>query len=39
MQKLSARKFHFEPPSHHSITSSAMASSIDGRRGRGLCWF
>src|SRR5262245_31364959 len=30
MQKLSAGKFHFEPPStsHHSITSSARASSV-----------
>src|SRR5262249_51660572 len=32
MQKLSAGKFHFEPPSpsHHSITSSARSSNVDG---------
>src|SRR6516165_12486698 len=30
MQKTSARKFHFEPPSNHSITSSARASSMGG---------
>src|SRR5262249_56363810 len=30
MQKISAGKFHFEPPSHHSITSSARASSVGG---------
>src|SRR5262245_291458 len=30
MQKISAGKFHFEPPSHHSITSSATASSDIG---------
>jgi len=23
-------KFHFEPPSHHSITSSARPSSVSG---------
>src|SRR5215471_2190636 len=28
MQKLSAGKFHVEPPSHHSITSSARANKI-----------
>src|SRR5262249_10638710 len=31
MQKISAGKFHSEPPSHHSITSSAMASSPGGK--------
>src|SRR5262249_55612244 len=30
MQKCTAWKFHFEPPSHHSITSLAMASSVTG---------
>src|SRR5262245_10357952 len=30
MQKISAGKFHFQPPSHHSITSSAMASTPGG---------
>src|SRR5262249_36906941 len=30
MQKLSAGKFHLEPSSHHSITSSARASSVGG---------
>jgi len=30
MQKISAGKFHFEPPSHHSITSSARASTLAG---------
>src|SRR5260370_17376067 len=32
MEKLSAAKFHFEPPSRslHSITSSARASSVAG---------
>src|SRR5262249_5527090 len=30
MQKISAGKFHIEPPLHHSITSSAMASSRSG---------
>src|SRR5262249_6662587 len=32
MQKISAGKFHLEPPlaSHHSITSSARASSVSG---------
>src|SRR5215510_11813870 len=31
MQKLSTvGKFHFEPPSHHSITSSARASGVGG---------
>src|SRR5215472_9584857 len=32
MQKISAGKFHFEPPfhSHHSITSSARTSSVGG---------
>jgi len=28
MEKISAGKFHFEPPSRHSITSSARASSV-----------
>src|SRR5262249_28981707 len=28
MQKISAGKFHFEPPLHHSITSSARASRV-----------
>src|SRR5262249_46998755 len=28
--KLSAGKFHFEPPSCHSITSSARASTVGG---------
>src|SRR6516164_2904636 len=27
---LAQGKFHFEPPSHHSITSSARASSVGG---------
>src|SRR5215831_15067414 len=30
-QKISAGKFQFDPPSHHSITSSAMASSPGGK--------
>src|SRR5262245_18133926 len=31
MQECAAGKFHFEPPSsHHSITSSAVASSVGG---------
>src|SRR6516225_8898107 len=30
MQKSSAGKFQVEPPSHHSITSSARASSVGG---------
>jgi hypothetical protein len=30
MQKNSAGKFHFEPPSHHSITSSARTSTDGG---------
>src|SRR5262249_4786371 len=30
MQKISAGKFHFGPPSHHSITSSARASKVGG---------
>jgi hypothetical protein len=31
MRKISAGKFHFEPPSHHSITSSARPSSESGK--------
>src|SRR5262249_30356530 len=31
MEKISAGKFHFEPPSHHSITSLASASSRSGK--------
>src|SRR5262249_41368304 len=30
MQKISAGKFHFEPPSHHSITSSARTINVIG---------
>ena len=30
MQKISAGKFHVEPPLHHSITSSARASKLGG---------
>src|SRR5262245_30988805 len=30
MQEFAAGKFHSEPPSHHSITSSARASSVGG---------
>src|SRR6516225_1017830 len=30
MQKISAGKFHLNLPSHHSITSSARASSVGG---------
>jgi len=30
MQKLTASKFHFEPPFIHSNTSSARASSMGG---------
>src|SRR5262245_57701108 len=30
MQKFAAGKFHFAPPSHHSITSSARASRASG---------
>src|SRR5262245_32199603 len=30
LQKISAGKFHVGPPSHHSITSSAVASSFSG---------
>src|SRR5215831_11363321 len=30
MEKNSAGKFHFEPPSHHSITSSAATSILSG---------
>src|SRR5262249_47291500 len=29
-RQMSAGKFHFEPPSHHSITSSARASRVGG---------
>src|SRR5262245_11405191 len=30
LQKSTTGKFHFTPPSHHSITSSARASSVGG---------
>src|SRR5262249_34958944 len=30
MHKISAGKFHFQPPSLHSITSSARASTVGG---------
>jgi hypothetical protein len=30
MQKISAGKFYFEPPSYHSITSSTRASAVVG---------
>src|SRR6516164_4037450 len=29
MQKLATGKFHFEPPSHHSITSSARVHAME----------